>query len=282
VTRDVTAVCSKLFDDASMFPPEGVPTAVALQRHLQHRRARYSDAVGALVCLAGRLRQLDVAAERAGVGVLEVSAVVSDGLSAVPRVHALTRRLRRVVVSSVEVALAGHQLHEARRLLDPMLDAGVRCYLEIDAARLTETFVHELTRARLQLKLRLGATLIDGFCSEREVAETMVRCAAEPLLIKCSSGMHLAVRHRDLETAFEHHGYLNLALAARAAGATGNVQTVVEILRERRGRDLAERIVDLTASDTQAIRSVLGSVSTSNITESVQDLVELGLLSRAG
>jgi hypothetical protein len=90
------------------------------------------------------------------------------------------------------------------------------------------------------------------------------------------------VRHRDLETAFQHHGYLNLAIAARVAAATGNAAAVEAVLRERGGAELAAQTIDLTAADVGAARAILGSVSTSNVTESVHDLVELGLLSRAG
>ena len=124
-------------------------------------------------------------------------------------------------------------------------------------------------------------TLIDAFCDEQDLARALVLCAAEPLTFKCNSGLHLAVRHRDLETGFEHHGYLNLALAARAAGATGNVAAVAAILRVRRAEELVQQIIDLTAVDAKAVRSVLGSVSTSNVIESVNDLVDLRLVTRA-
>jgi hypothetical protein len=278
---DVTAICTRLFDDAAMFPPEGIPTTVALSRHLQHQSSWYGAVVGPLVCLAGRLGQLDVAAERMEAGWVRVAAVVSDGLNGVPRLVAAERRLDRVEVASVEVELGAHHLREAHHQLKPVLNAGVPCYLEVDASRLTEQFVHELTRTGLRLKLRLGQTLIDSFCNERDLAQALVLCAAEPLTLKCNSGLHFAVRHRDPETAFAHHGYLNLALAARAAGATGNVEAVAAILRMRRAEELVDRIIDLTAVDAKAIRSVLGSVSTSNVIESVNDLVDLRLVTRA-
>jgi hypothetical protein len=278
---DVTTICTRLFDDAAMFPPEGIPTAVALRRHLQHQSSWYSDLVGPLVCLAGRLGQLEVAAERMEAGWVRVAAVVSDGLNGVPRLAAAQRRLDRVEIASVEVELGAHHLREAQHQLKELLNAGVHCYVEVDASRLTEEFVHELTRTGLRLKLRLGQTLIDAFCDEQDLAQALVLCAGEPLKFKCNSGLHLAVRHRDPETAFEHHGYLNLALAARAAGATGNVQAVAAILRTRRAEALVDRMIELTGVDAKAIRSVLGSVSTSNVIESVNDLVDLRLVTRA-
>jgi hypothetical protein len=279
-TGNVAAVCAELFDDAAMFPPEGAPIVPALHTHLRHKASWYREMVGPLVCLVGRLRRLASAAEMAGETV-DVAVVVPDGLSSVPAFNDLAHggRLRP---RSIEVALGTSRLKDARRRLEPLLAAGLVVYLEMDPSRLTESFVHELTRSGVRLKLRLGETLLDTFRTEEELAATLVLCAAEPLALKCNAGLHLATRHRDLETTFEHHGYLNIALAARVAASTGNVMSVKNILRERSGSELAATAYALTMRDVMAIRALLASVSTSSVAESVSDLVRLNLVSTTG
>ena len=39
---------------------------------------------------------------------------------------------------------------------------------------------------------------------------------------KCTAGLHHALRHRDHETGFEHHGFLNVLLATRARSTAGH------------------------------------------------------------
>ena len=52
------------------------------------------------------------------------------------------------------------------------------------------------------------------------------------------------------------------------------------ILAEHDQRALAEEILELTPRDVAAVRSVLARVSSSHITESVADLIALGITGR--
>lgn len=47
-----------LFDDAAVFPPGNLPVAEAVPAHRAHRAAWYAEAVGPLLCGAGRLGEL--------------------------------------------------------------------------------------------------------------------------------------------------------------------------------------------------------------------------------
>jgi hypothetical protein len=100
------------------------------------------------------------------------------------------------------------------------------------------------------------------------------------LRFKCTAGLHHAVRHRDPLTMFEHHGFLNLLLAARIAAATGNLVATADALAERDPAALAYRTSDLTATDVTASRALVASLGTCSIHEPIDDLLAMGLVRR--
>ena len=106
----------------------------------------------------------------------------------------------------------------------------------------------------------------------------MVRCAAERLPFKCTAGLHNAVRHRDPHTKFEHHGFLNVALAARTAATTGSASATAAVLAERDPNELAAAVRTLTPQDVAALRAMFCSFGTCSITEPIGDLVAMGLV----
>ena len=55
------------------------------------------------------------------------------------------------------------------------------------------------------------------------------------LPFKCTAGLHNAVRHRDEETGFEHHGFLNILLATRTCLDGGGPEEVARVLDETDG-----------------------------------------------
>ena len=59
------------------------------------------------------------------------------------------------------------------------------------------------------------------------------------LPFKCTAGLHNAVRHRDEETGFEHHGFLNVLLATRTSLDGGGPEEVARVLDETDGAALA-------------------------------------------
>ena len=104
-------------------------------------------------------------------------------------------------------------------------------------------------------------------------------CAAELLPFKCTAGLHNAVRHRDADTLFEHHGFLNVALAARAAAASGSATATSAALGERAPDTVAAQVRELSASGVATIRELFASFGTCSITEPVGDLTSMGLVS---
>ena len=92
---------------------------------------------------------------------------------------------------------------------------------------------------------------------------------------KCTAGLHHALRHRDHETGFEHHGFLNVLLATRRAFDGGSVAEVAEVLDDHYANDL---VALARTSDLAGARRWFTSFGSCSVTEPLDDLLALGLL----
>ena len=279
IDGDLAGLFTGLFDDASMFPPQDEPPSSAVADHLAHRVAWYADMVGPFVCSAGRLSTINDLAARHGVERLAVAVVVPGGLQALLRTVDASRECQQVRLAGIEVPLGPHSLVDALTHLVPLVSQGIRVYLEIPVHSVTEADVHTLAPSGVRLKLRTGGTSIEAFQSEENLATPIVLCAAERLAFKCTAGLHNAIRQRDRATFFEHHGFLNIALAARVAAATGSHAATRRMLAEQDPRVIARQVGALTAADVRATRALFNSFGTCSIDEPIGDLLQLGLVS---
>lgn len=275
----VAALFAGLFDDASMFPPQDEHPAPAVAGHLAHRVAWYADLVGPFVCAAGRLAPIEAQAARHGIERLDVALVIPSGVDSLDRTLDLARRCERLHVVSIDIPMRLHRFGDVLSRLEPLVRDDRHVYLEIPVPEITEHQVHSLAPTGVRLKLRTGGTSIEAFHNERQLAEPLVMCAAERLAFKCTAGLHNALRHRDPDTLFEHHGFLNVALAARVAASTGSHAATRAMLAERDPAAVAARVGTLTATDVRAIRALFSSFGTCSIDEPVNDLLEMGLVS---
>jgi hypothetical protein len=98
------------------------------------------------------------------------------------------------------------------------------------------------------------------------------------LPFKCTAGLHHAVRHRDEQTGFEHHGFLNVLLATRASLDGATPDEVANVLAQTDGSALADR---LSADPDEAARTRrwFTSFGSCSVLDAHEDLVDLGLLS---
>lgn len=268
----------ELFDDASMFPPQDEPVRSAVRGHLAHRVAWYADMVGPFVCAAGRLTTVNELAAQSGIARIDVAVVVPDGVDGLDRALQWAAASPRVHVTAIEVPLGPHRVSRVLGRLTALLSAGHLVYLEIPVGVVDEHHVHELAPSGVRLKLRTGGTSIEAFQSEEKLAVPILLCAAERLAFKCTAGLHHAARHRDTATFFEHHGFINVALAARVAAATGSHAATTTVLAERDPAVLAAQVCELTNVDVRAIRALFSSFGTCSISEPVDDLLRLGLV----
>jgi hypothetical protein len=265
-----------LFDDAAMFPPADLSMPAAVRQHARHRLSWYADTVGPFVCTSRRLAELAAHVDEFGLAPFEFAAVVPEGIEGLDPLRAATGRHGQLRLAGIEVPLKQERLARLLSALEAF--AAVPRYVEIPVTAVTDAHAHELSAAGVRLKLRTGGTTIDAFATEAQLAAPLVRCAAERLAFKCTAGLHNAVRHRDAATGFEHHGFLNVALAARVAAGTGNAASTATALGERDPATVAAQVRALGPADVRAVRAMFHSFGTCSIDEPIDDLQQLGLI----
>ncbi|MFB7472015.1 hypothetical protein [Kitasatospora sp. NPDC056184] len=270
-----------LFDDAAVFPPGNLPVADAVPAHRAHRAAWYADAVGPLLCGAGRLDELAAAARRPGPAAaqdpapaLRVGLVLPGGS---PELGPALAAAAPFEVAGVE--LATRDAREAVAALDLLLPADVPAAVELPRELLRGDGLDEVLDVLLdspyRAKFRTGGVVAGAFPDERELAGLLTGCARRGLPYKCTAGLHHAVRHTDAATGFEHHGFLNVLLAAQETDPAA----AAEVLAERDGEALAKAVRALTDRQTTVIRNSFTAFGTCSIAEPLDDLAALGLLS---
>ncbi len=274
----LAALFSGLFTDAAMFPPLDESMNQALHEHTLHRLAWYGDLVGSLGCLAERLAALDGRVAHCGLEPVDVSVVAPAGPESLPAAMTGIAHSHHLRVRCVELPLGSHTMRDGMRRLAGVAQVGLRFFLELPRGALSERLVHEMAARGVGLKLRAGGTRLHPFRPEQEVAEALVLCAAERLPLRCSGGVPHAVRCTDRGVREDHHGFLNIAWAARVAAATGSVTTTAAALGERDRRRVARWLGTASEGDVVAIRALLASFGACGLGVSVDELVELGLL----
>ncbi|WP_206670945.1 hypothetical protein [Streptomyces sp. CB01881] len=263
-----------LFDDAAVFPPGNLPVAEAVPAHRAHRCAWYSAAVGPLLCGAGRLGELAAAAPAGAGGPLRVGLVLPGGSAELGPALAAAAPFE---VAGVE--LATRDAAEAVAALDLLLPPDVPAAVELPRELLHGDALGEvldvLVDSAYRAKFRTGGVVAGAFPDEDELAGFLTGCAQRGLPYKCTAGLHHAVRHTDPVTGFEHHGFLNVLLAALETDR----RAAAEVLAERSGEALAKAVRELTDHQVTVIRNSFTAFGTCSIAEPLDDLAALGLLS---
>jgi hypothetical protein len=159
-----------------------------------------------------------------------------------------------------------------------MLPYGVEAYVEIAPRDLRELLPTLAGRELVHAKLRTGGLTAAAFPSPKEVAEFLVGCADLEVSVKCTAGLHHAVRHTDPETGFTHHGFVNVLLAAARASDGREVSEVQAILETEDPAALAAGVKALTIEDAARIRDLFHGFGSCSFTQPVEDLIGLGLI----
>jgi hypothetical protein len=281
-----------LVDDAAIFPPGNAPLDQAVRDHRTRRSSSpHAALVGTFVVDDRRLPDLDRAAA-GGDATLPVSVVVAGGAGALePAVRwASTPQLE---LAGLEIALrdsaTGELAHNARRIVaavDALVSADglsdeVPVYVEMPrlygSPPTPDWFaaLDELAAAELRLKLRTGGEDADAFPSLHELAGCIDAALDREMPFKCTAGLHHAVRHTDPANGFEHHGFLNVLVATRAALDGAPVDDVAGVLAVRDGSTLTR---DLDVDGLTSARRWFRSFGSCSIEEPIDDLRRLDLL----
>jgi hypothetical protein len=291
-TSTASTLLRGLFDDASLFPPAAAPMSAAVDGHVRHLDAWYSQLTGPFVCPETRLTQLRAALTAAGLAEIDLSLIVSGGAQAVagsldavstdPRL-----RLRSVEVPTGLDAAAGQDraaaaVAEVVAALDAVPLAGAAGYIEIPLTARGDDVLGPIDDHRYRAKLRTGGQAATAFPDEPTLAAALVELADRRIPFKCTAGLHHAIRHVAADTGFEHHGFLNVLLAVAAAADGAAAEDVAAALARCDGGAVAAGLAGLDPLDAERVRALLVSVGTCSTDEPVADLVALGLISGPG
>ncbi|WP_211225850.1 hypothetical protein [Nocardioides alkalitolerans] len=273
-----------LVDDAAVFPPGEAPLPVAVAAHADHLRSAHRDLVGPFVIGAAALPEVArlATADLYPDAPLRVSVVV-PAPSALPDVVGAVRAADRLELAGLEVKLVvgtpyAAQVTEVAHAVGDL--PGVLTYVEVP--RPGDPGWPEVADAvaahGLRLKLRTGGVSADLFPTEWEVATWISGAAARRTPFKCTAGLHHAVRHTAAGTGFEHHGYLNVLLAAVRAGEGAGADAVEAALGERDAAALAAEVATTPPDRLVRARAAFASYGSCSVTEPYDDLAALGLL----
>ena len=278
-------------DDAAIFPPGNVPLEQAVADHLEHRDEEYADLVGGFVVSDTKVSDLSsVVEERAQASVskpLGVNLVVTGGAGAIEPAVTWVSRSEGLELRAVEFALRDEEdlAHNAQRLVQVADSLGEQLddvVVHAEPPLLRDAPSHgwlaaldELAAREIHLKFRTGGASADLFPSSLALATCIEAALDRELPFKCTAGLHDAVRHRDAETGFEHHGFINVLLATRASLDGGTPTDVAEVLEDTDAAGLAAR---LSADPDQAARTRrwFTSFGSCSVMDAHEDLVELG------
>jgi len=269
-----------LVDDAAIFPPGDALLHEASVAHVARRSEWWADLVGPFV-----VRDTDLPLLRGSPARLSV--VVTGGAGQLAGPAGLCRKLG-LELAGLEIAL--RDLDDlpgnARRVVaavdaaraEGVLADGVPVYVELSQAEQTAAWLaaaDEVARAGLRLKFRTGGLDADLFPSARTLATWIDAALDRETPFKCTAGMHRALRHRDPETGFEHHGFVNLLTATSRAFDGYATHEVAMILDET---DDAETITLAMNSDLAGGRRWFTSFGSCSVEEPLETLVATGLL----
>ena len=272
------AAWSGLVDDAAVFPPGDAVLPDALAAYAARSGEWYADLVGPLVVKDTQLP--DVPTD------LPVSVVLTGGAGAVAGVATLaSRHGHRLVALEAAVRdlddLAGNVRRinaavDAARAEGGLADAQV--YVELPQVQPTPDWLaaaDAVAEAEAHLKFRTGGLEAHLFPDAATIAAWIDAALDRETPYKCTAGLHHALRHRDHDTGFEHHGFLNVLLATRRAFDGGTVAEVAEVLDDHYANDL---VALARTSDLAGARRWFTSYGSCSVTEPLDDLLALGLL----
>ncbi|WP_199733284.1 hypothetical protein [Micromonospora sp. BL1] len=282
MSTQVPRLLSGLVDDAAVFPPgnAALPDAVTARR--THRTAWYADMVGPLLLPAseiqrGSLNGLVDPAEGLVIGLIgdtgldqlpqALEALAPDGVTA--------RQIEAPVAKRGEDPQPG--LSELLTLADRLDGAAV--YAEIPLTFGLMGALDTLAEARagglpVAAKFRTGGLAAELFPTPVELAAVICACRDRKLPFKLTAGLHHAIRHRDPETGFNHHGFVNVLGATLAAVGGAEVDGVAELLAATD----PVRVVEPARAHRDAERPLWVGYGSCSIAEPLTDLIRLGLV----
>ncbi|HKA67573.1 MAG TPA: hypothetical protein VKG85_00500 [Actinomycetes bacterium] len=293
-TGAIQTLLRALIDDASLFPPGSLPMARALVEHREHRSGPYVWLLGRFLCPASRLTELQrMLPADAPAGGLPLGIILDTDPASLAGVLGKIAKDVRLDPAAVEIpisppdhqAAAAHRiLHELAALPDELRHgrdgAELPIFIELPREHGWRDALGLIAARGAGAKLRTGGLIADAFPTEFEVAEFIRACVTEGAPFKCTAGLHNAVRHRDLKTGFEHHGFLNLVLATVVAVTDGRIDELVDVLGEQDPNELVAATGRVDQATAELARRQFSGYGSCSFDEPIDDLIGLGLIDK--
>ncbi len=292
--QPIPATFRSLVDDAAVFPPGDAPLDTAARHHQEHREAPYASLVGGFVVSDVKLPDL-VEILRSDPGApLSVNVVVTGGAGAIEPAVRWANGAEQLDLRCVEIALRDEDdlAHNARRVVTMVdqlvasghLDEDVDVYVEpppLLARPPSHSWLSaldEVAAMDLRLKFRTGGVSADAFPSAADLATCVSAALDREVAFKCTAGLHNALRHRDEETGFEHHGFLNVLLATRASLDGASQEDVADVLEQQEAATVRAGIEGASEEGLVSARRWFTSFGSCSVLEPLEDLIDLDLL----
>lgn len=260
----IPAMLRGLIDDAALFPPGSAPMEAAVPAHRGYRQSWYEAMIGPLLVPQSRLAELERELHP-GRGELHIGVIVDGDLEQVARdVEAL----------SAQVTVVHFESRHALEHLGAYAPSwGKPVFAEIPFG---DDALEAIRGTAFTPKFRTGGLAAEFFPSPETLAGAIAGCRLRGLQFKLTAGLHQAMRHRDPVTGFDHHGFLNVLVAAADAADGAVTADLAETLASTDAADLADRARRVLPRP-RALWTGYGSCS---IDEPLGDLIDLGLLHR--
>jgi hypothetical protein len=297
VHSSVRTAFAALIDYAGLFPPAELPLASAQREYRAAREGPNAWILRRFIIPARRLADLTPTFDA------PLAVIVDPDAEAFERVAEI--RQRGATIDALEIPLQKSvSAHREQLSADEVLDVigaiaadltvtglrNVPAFVEVPrtapwGAVLAET-MSALARFDLAAKIRCGGLTPDAFPSVHEVATFIAVARAADVRFKATAGLHHPLRHVDVGTGFQMHGFLNVVAAAAFAPRV-ELTTLEAILAEAepgafRFDDASFwwRELSVDAAELQRMRSeAFVSYGSCSFEEPIDDLVALGILS---
>ena len=271
-------LCAALVDDAGLFPPEKLPMDAAVARHRGDEAAAHPVLTQRFLCPASLLDDL-----RAQLGSGErwrIGLIVDVPLADLGGVLAVVDGDERLALETVELRLPpGEPRAAVEEILTTVGPRGTAVCVELSPiAAGWEDALAAVAERGLTAKVRCGGIEAHLFPTAAQLAAFVTAAARAGVPFKATAGLHHAVRYRDPNTGFDHHGFLNILVATARAVDGADPADVEAALLVDDGPQLAAAARDLAPATVDRTRDrflAYGSCSTS---EPVEDLAALGLV----
>lgn len=275
-------------DDAALFLPASTSIEEAVAAHRAHHADEYAALGGGFSVRDVQVAELADVVSREPEPSLAVNLVVTGGAGAIEPAVTWVSRSGGLELRAIEFALRDEEdlAHNAGRLVRVVDSIGaalddVTVFVEPPMLRGSPpsgwlAALDELAAREISLKFRAGGPGEDQFPTAAQLSTCIAAALDRELSLKFA-GVHGPVRHRDVETGSEQHGFLNILVATRASLDGAGPDEVASVLEETDGASVAAR---LCADPALAVRTRrwFTSVDSGSVLDTHEQLVRLGLL----